>query len=73
MAPQYEATKWQKQEATVPTKQTTVGTVNNDKLYKGKYRDEVYEEDEEEQEAQSDEAIPEEATAQQQGETETAS
>ena len=48
------------------------GTVNNDKLYKGKYRDEVYEEDEEEQvEAQSDETDPveEEAATQQQGET----
>jgi uncharacterized phage infection (PIP) family protein YhgE len=44
------------------------GTINDDKLYKGKYRDEVYEDDDEEVEAQSDDADPEEVSATQQGE-----
>jgi hypothetical protein len=44
------------------------GTINNDNLYKGKYREEVYEDDDDEVEAQSD-ADPEEVSATQQDET----
>jgi hypothetical protein len=43
------------------------GTINNDNLYKGKYREEVYEDDDDEVEAQSD-ADPEEVSATQQDE-----
>jgi len=43
------------------------GTINNDSLYKGKYREEVYEDDDDEVEAQSD-ADPEEVSATQQDE-----
>lgn len=41
------------------------GTINNDSLYKGKYREEVYEDEDDEVEAQSD-ADPEEVSATQQ-------
>ena len=41
------------------------GTINNDQLYKGKYREEVYKDEEDEVEAQSD-ADPEEVSATQQ-------
>jgi predicted nucleic acid-binding Zn-ribbon protein len=43
------------------------GTINNDNLYKGKYREEVYEDDDDGVEAQSD-ADPEEVSATQQDE-----
>lgn len=43
------------------------GTINNDSLYKGKYREEVYEDEDDEVEAQSD-ADPEEVSATQQDE-----
>ena len=45
------------------------GTINNDALYKGKYREEVYKEDDEETNVETQEADPEEeaATQQEQG------
>ena len=45
------------------------GTINNDSLYKGKYRDEVYKEDEEETNVEAQDADPVEqaATQQEQG------
>ena len=46
------------------------GTLNNDALYKGKYRDEVYKEDEDEEtnvEAQDADPVEQAATQQEQG------
>ena len=45
------------------------GTINNDALYKGKYRDEVYKEDDEETNVEAQDADPVEETATQQEQT----
>ena len=45
------------------------GTINNDALYKGKYREEVYKEDDEETNVETQEADPVEETATQQEQT----
>jgi len=45
------------------------GTINNDALYKGKYRDEVYKEDDEETNVETQEADPVEEAATQQEQT----
>ena len=42
------------------------GTINNDALYKGKYREEVYKEDDEETNVETQEADPVEEAATQQ-------
>ena len=44
------------------------GTINNNNLYKGKYREEVYEDDDDEEVEAQSEADPEEVSATQQGE-----
>ena len=47
------------------------GTINNDSLYKGKYRDEVYKDEEEESNVEAQDADPVEETATQQEQSES--
>tara|TARA_X000001388_G_C2225569_1_gene120969 strand:+ start:1068 stop:2003 length:936 start_codon:yes stop_codon:yes gene_type:complete len=70
VAPQYEVNKMAKARGHRANKvNDSFGTINNDALYKGKYRDEVYKEDDEETNVEAQDADPVEETATQQEQT----
>ena len=45
------------------------GTINNDSLYRGKYREDVYKDEDEEETVEAQEADPQEATPQEEATT----
>tara|TARA_R100000081_G_scaffold47914_1_gene22859 strand:+ start:75 stop:1010 length:936 start_codon:yes stop_codon:yes gene_type:complete len=70
VAPQYEVNKMAKARGHRANKvNDSFGTINNDALYKGKYREEVYKEDDEETNVETQEADPVEEAATQQEQT----